>query len=83
MQDERFEKIQRHNNLVENKVEQIEEDASRNQVKEVNVVLTVVQKEEKQTTHTPYKHPNYNRYFDQRQGQHEHSQKSYVDRQAT
>ena len=44
-------------------------------------VLTIVKKEEKQTTHTPYRHPNYNCHFDQRQGQNEHSQKSYVDKQ--
>ena len=40
-------------------------------------VLATVKKEEKQTTHTPYMHPNYNH----RQGQNEHSQKSYVDKQ--
>ena len=27
----------------------------------------------------PYRHPNYNRHFDQRQGQNEYSQKTYVD----
>ena len=64
-QDERFEKIQIHNNLLENKVVQIKEDASRNQVKEVKEDLATVQKKEKQTTHTPYKHPNYNHHCDQ------------------
>ena len=44
---------------------QIEEDASKNQIKEVKAVLTVVQNKEKQTTHTPYRHPNYDRHFDQ------------------
>ena len=29
----------------------------------------------------PHIHPNYNRHIDQRQGQNEHSQKSYVDKQ--
>ena len=38
-------------------------------------------KKEKQTTHTPYRHPNYNHHFDQRQDQNKHSQKNYVDRQ--
>ena len=35
------------------------------QVEEVKEVLTAVKKEEKQTTHMPYRHPNYNRHFDQ------------------
>ena len=30
-----------------------------------------IQKKEEQTTPTPYTHPNYNRHFDQRQGQNE------------
>ena len=37
---------------------------------------------EKQTTRTPYRHPNYKCHFDQRWGQNEHTQKSYVVRQA-
>ena len=45
----------------------------------MKAVLAAFQKEEKQTTHAPYRHPNYNRHFDQRQGKNEHSQKSYVD----
>ena len=53
----------------------------RNQVEEVKAVLIAVQKEEKQTTHMPYRHPNYNRHFDQWQGPNERSQKSYVDKQ--
>ena len=36
----------------------------------------------KQTTKSPYRHPNYKRHFDQRQGQNEHTHKSYVVRQA-
>ena len=47
----------------------------------MKAVLAAVKKEEKQTTHTPYRHPNYNRHFDQQQGQNEHSQKSYVDKE--
>ena len=34
------------------------------QVEEVKEVLVIVKKEEKKTTHTSYRHPNYNRYFD-------------------
>ena len=30
---------------------------------------------EEQTTRTPYGHPNYKHYFDQRQGQNEHTQR--------
>ena len=45
----------------------------------MKIVLTVVQKKEEQTTPTPYKHPNYSHHFDQRQGQNEYSQKTYVD----
>ena len=44
LQDERFEKIQSQNNLLENKVSQIQEDASKNQVKEVKEGLAIVQK---------------------------------------
>ena len=66
LQDERFEKIESHNNPLEKKVVQIQEDMSRNQVKEVKAYLAIVQKKEKQTTHMPYRHPNYNHHFDQR-----------------
>ena len=45
----------------------------------MKTVLAIVQKKEEQTTPTPYIHPNYNRHFDQRQGQNEYSQKTYVD----
>ena len=45
----------------------------------MNTFLVAVQKKEEQTTPTPYRHPNYNHHFDQRQGQNEHSQKTYVD----
>ena len=84
-QDERFEKFQRKNNLLENKIVQIQRETSilsekQIQVKEVKEVLSAVKKEEKKTTHTPYKHPNCNRHFDQRKGQIEHSQKSYVEK---
>ena len=71
---------------MENKIAQIHREASRlsekqSQVEEVKAVLAAVKKEEKQTTHMPYKHPNYNRHFDQWQGQNKHLQKSYVDKQ--
>ena len=67
------------NNLLENQEAQIQENASKNQIDEVKTVLAVVEKKEEQTTPTPYRHPNYNRHFDQRQGQNEYSQKNYVD----
>ena len=47
----------------------------------MKTVLGAIQKNEKQTTYTPYRHPNYNRHFDQRQDQNKHSQKNYVDKQ--
>ena len=47
----------------------------------MKTILAAVQKKEKQRTHTPYIHPNYNRLFDQRQDQNKHAQKNYVDRQ--
>ena len=65
---------------MENQEEKIQENASKNQIKEVKTVLAAVQKKEKQTTHTPYKHPNYNHHFDQRRDQNKHLQKNYVDR---
>ena len=68
-----------HNKLLENQEAQIQENASKNQIKEVKIVLVAVQKKEKQKTHTPYRHHNYNRHFDQRRGQNEYSQKTYVD----
>ena len=69
MQDEKFEKIHSKNNLLKNKITQIQKEASRlsekqSQVEEVKEVLTAVKKEEKQTTHTPYRHPNYSRHFE-------------------
>ena len=46
-----------------------------------NSVLVTVRREvnlaEKQTTITPYRHPNYKKHFDQREGQNEHKQRSY------
>ena len=78
MQDERIEKIQNHNNLLENQEAQIQENAPKNQIEEMKTVLTAVQKKVEQTIPTPYIHPNYNRHFDQRQGQNEYLQKTYV-----
>ena len=47
------------------------------QVEEVNSVIITDKKEvntsEEQTTITPYRHPNYQHYFDQRHGQNEHT----------
>ena len=62
-QDEIIEKIHNHNNLLENQEAQIQENASKNQIGEVKTVITAVHKKEKQTTHTPYKHLNYNHHF--------------------
>ena len=73
MQDEIIEKVKNHNNLLENQEAQIQENASKNQIEEVKTVLAAVQKNEEQTTPTPYRHPNYNCHFDQRQGQNEYS----------
>ena len=72
--------MQNHNNLLENQETQIEENASKNQIEEVKTVLVAIQKKEKQTTHTPYRHTNYNHHFDQQPDQNKHSQKNYVDR---
>ena len=66
---------------MENQEAQIQENASTNKIEEVKKVLVAVQKKDKQTTPTPYIHPNYNHHFDQRQGQNEYSQKTYVDMQ--
>ena len=44
----------------------------------MKTVLTTIQNKEEQTTPTPYRHPNYNCHFDQRQGQNEYSQKTYM-----
>ena len=79
MQDERIEKVQTHNNLLDNQEAQIQENASKNQIGEVKTVLAVVQKKEKQKTHMSYRHPNYSRHFDQRRGQNEYSHKTCVD----
>ena len=78
-QDERIEKTQNHNKLLDNQEAQIQENAPKNQIEEVKTVLAAVQKKEEQTTPRPYRHPNYNHHFDQRQGQNEYSQKTYVD----
>ena len=45
-QDERIEKIQNHNKLLENQKAQIQENAPKNQIKEVKTVLATVQKKE-------------------------------------
>ena len=82
-QDERFEKIQSKNNLLENKIAKIQKEASRLsgkkfQVEEVNSIIIIDKKEvntsEEQTIRTRYRHPNYKRYFDQRQVQNEHTE---------
>ena len=78
MQDERFEKIHNNNNLLENKLVQIQKEASRLSGKQIQVekeetntnsIPVTVQKEvnpvEKQATRTPYRHPNYTKHFDQ------------------
>ena len=66
------------NNLLENQEAQSRK-MHPNQIEEVKIVLAVVQKKEEQTTPTPYRNPNYNPHFDQRHGQNEYSQKTYVD----
>ena len=45
-QDERIEKIQNHNKLLENQEAQIQENAPKNQIEEVKIVLAAVQKKE-------------------------------------
>ena len=64
-QDERIKKIQNHKQSIGEPRSTIQENTSKNQIKEVKIVLAVVQKKEEQTTPTTYKHPNYNRHFDQ------------------
>ena len=81
LQEERIERIPIHEQYTREPRSTIQENASKNQIEEVNKVLAAVQKKEEQTTPTPYIHPNYNRHFDQRQGKNEHSQNSYVDKQ--
>ena len=53
-QDERIEKIQNHNKLLENQEAQIQENAPKNQIEEVKAFLATVQNKEEQTTPTPY-----------------------------
>ena len=65
LQEERIEKIQNHEQSTGEPRSTIQENAFKNQIKEVKTVLAVVQKKEEQTTPTPYRHPNYNRHFDQ------------------
>ena len=77
-QDNRFEKIQSNNNLLENKVAQFQMEASRHSGRQIQVeeeeintnsIFVTLQKEvnptEKQATRTPYRHPNYKNHFDQ------------------
>ena len=82
-QEERIEKIQNHKQSTREPRSIIQENASKNQIEEVKTVLASIQKKEEQTTPTPYRHPNYNRHFDQRKDQNKHSQKNYVDRRKT
>ena len=77
--EERIEKIKNHEQSIGEPRSTIQENASKNQIKEVKIVLAAVQKKEEQTTPTPYRHPNYNLHFDQLEGQNEYSQKTYVD----
>ena len=80
----------KYNNLLEKKLVQIQKEASKLSRKLIldeeeetnaNSVYITVQKEvnptKKQATRTPYRHPNYKKHFDQRQGQNEHKQRSY------
>ena len=64
-QEERIKKIQNYKQSIGEPRSTIQENASKNQIEEVKTVLAVVQKKEEQTTPTPYRHPNYNRHFDQ------------------
>ena len=69
---------------------QIQKEASRLSGKQIqdegeeintNSVFVIVQKEvnptKKQTTKTPYRHPNYKLHFDQRHGQNESEKKEH------
>ena len=53
-QEERIEKIQNHEQSTGEPRSTIQENASKNQIKEVKTVLATVQKKEEQTTTTPY-----------------------------
>ena len=83
-------KIPNNNKLLENKLVQIQKEASiisgkliadEEEEANKNSVPITVQKEfnlaEKKATKTPYRHPNYKKHFDQRQGQNEHKQRGY------
>ena len=78
-QEERIERIPIHEQSTREPRSTIQENTSKNQIEEVKTVLVTVQRKEEQTKPIPYRHPNYNRHFDQRQGQNEYSQKTYVD----
>ena len=73
-QEERFKKIQYNNKLLENKIAQTLKEASRLSVKQIQIGEQAVNLEKK-TIRTPYRHSNYKKHLDQRQGQNEHKQK--------
>ena len=93
LQNERFKKIHNNNNPLGNnlvQIQKIQKEASRLSGKQIQVekeetntnsvfvtVLKEVNPAEKQTTRTPYQHPNYKKHFDQRHCQNEHKQSSY------
>ena len=79
LQDERIKKIQNHTQSIGEPRSTIQENSSKIQIEEVKTALTAVQKKEEQTTLTPYRHPNYNSHFDQRQCQNGYLQNTYVD----
>ena len=64
-QEEIIEKIRNHEQSTGESRSTIQENASKNQIEEVKMVLNALQKKEEQTTPTPYRHPNYNHHFDQ------------------
>ena len=64
-QVERFKKIQSNNTLLENKLEQIQKEASRFSGKQIQVKEQEGTPVKKQTTKTPYRHPNHKNHFDQ------------------
>ena len=85
-----FVKVQNNNNILENKLVQIQKEASKlfrklipveEEETNTNSVPITVEKEvnptKKQSTRIPYRHPNYRKHFDQRQDQNEHKQRSY------
>ena len=59
LQVEWLEKIQSNNTLLENKLEQIQKEASRLSGKQIQVKEQEATPVKKQTTKTPYRHPNH------------------------